>query len=149
MRIDFCGLTLETPRITVSLWSPWRASALEHRLFEMVRTHSRLAQEQDADEWRIHLEDPRTWRAAQQAIVRVLKGWQEEAAGSGERRSWRWLFEGDSDLHGYDHLGEPATLWGFLRVTVERGGPDEPEKVEDVDLEGFGVRFWGEKTGVN
>ncbi len=33
MRIDFYGLVFETPRVTFYLWSPWRAAALEHRLF--------------------------------------------------------------------------------------------------------------------
>ena len=37
MRVDFYGLILETPRVTVYLWSPWRAAALEHRLFESIR----------------------------------------------------------------------------------------------------------------
>jgi hypothetical protein len=144
MRIDFCGLTLETPRVTVYLWSPWRATALEHRIIETVRAHTKQTGEQDADEWRLHLDDARAWRAAHQAILRVVKGWQEEAAGSAERRSWRWLFEGDCDAHGYDHVGEPSTLWAFLRVTVERGGMDDPEKAEDLDLEGVGLRFWGD-----
>jgi len=144
MRIDFCGLNIETPRVTFYVWSPWRAMALEQRLLEAIAAQTRLTIEKDADELRIHVEEHRTWRLAQQALVRVLKGWQEEAAGSDERRGWRWLFEGDSDDHNYDHLGEPSTLWGFLRVTIERGGPDDGEKAEDVDLEGFGLRIWGE-----
>ena len=34
MRIEFFGLTFDTPCVTFYLWSPWRAAALEHRLFE-------------------------------------------------------------------------------------------------------------------
>ena len=34
MRVDFYGLAFETPRVTFYLRSPWRAAALEHKLFE-------------------------------------------------------------------------------------------------------------------
>ena len=37
MRIDFYGLAFETPRVTFYLWSPWRAAAMEHRLFDAIR----------------------------------------------------------------------------------------------------------------
>lgn len=142
MRIDFYGLVFETPRVTFYLWSPWRATALEHRLFDAVKNVVRTEPELAADEMRLHVGDPKTWRGAVQAVVRVLKGWQEEADAGGERRSWRWLLEGDSDAGGYDHAGERASLWGFLRVGLDRGGPGEPEKGEDIDLEGFGLRIW-------
>ena len=33
MLIDFYGLHFQTTRATFYLWSPWRACALEHRLF--------------------------------------------------------------------------------------------------------------------
>lgn len=142
MRIEFYGLVFETPRVTFYLWSPWRATALEHRLFDAVKNVARAEPEQSADEIHLHVGDPKTWRSAVQAVVRVLKGWQEEADAGGERRSWRWLLEGDSDAGGYDHAGERASLWGFLRVGLDRGGPGEPEKGEDIDLEGFGLRIW-------
>jgi hypothetical protein len=29
-------------------------------------------------------------------------------------------------------------------VSLERGGPGEADKGEDVDLQGFGLRIWGE-----
>jgi hypothetical protein len=144
MRVDFYGLAFETPGLTFYLWSPWRASALEHRLFEVVRKLPRVEAEDMADEQRAHISDPKTWRAAVQAMARVLKGWQEEADPGGERRTWRWLLEGDSDADGYDYQGEPASVWGFLRLGIDRGGPGEPDKGEDVDLEGFGFRIWGE-----
>jgi hypothetical protein len=145
MRVDFYGLVLETPRISVYLWSPWRAAALEHRLFEVIRTLPRVLLEKGPDEMRLQIDDPKTFRNALQAAERVLKGWQEEADPGSERRSWRWLLEGDTDADGYDHTGEPISLWGFLRLGLERGVPGEGEKNEDIDLEGFGVQVWGDK----
>jgi hypothetical protein len=146
MRVDFYGLVLETSRVSVYLWSPWRAAALEHRLFEAIRALPRVQMEQGPDEIRLHIDDPKTWRLAMQAAERVLKGWQEEADPGSERRSWRWLLEGDTDASGYDHTGEPVSLWGFLRLSLERGVPGEGEKNEDIDLEGFGLQVWGEKS---
>jgi hypothetical protein len=145
MRVDLYGLAFETPQVTVHLWSPWRCSALEHRLFEAVRQLPRVAQEQGPDEWRLLIADPKTWRAAVQALARVLKGWQEEGDPSTEKRSWRWLIEGDIDAHGYDHNGEPAGVWLLLRVSLDRGGVGEPEKGEDLDLEGFGLLLWANR----
>jgi hypothetical protein len=144
MRVDFYGLAFETPHVTFHLWSPWRAAALEHRLFEAVRNLPRVEGEAGPDELTLHVRDPKTCRAAIQAVARVLKGWQEEADPGSERRSWRWLLEGDSDADGYDHNGEPTSLWGIVRVSLERGGPGEPDKGEDIDLEGFGMRILGE-----
>ncbi len=142
MRIDFYGLAFETPRVTFYLRSPWRAAALEHRLFEAVKALPHARYEEYADEWLAHVVDPRTWRGSLTALARVLKGWQEEADPGSEKRSWRWLLEADTDSDGYDHAGEPACLWAFLRVALDRGSPGEPEKGEDVDLEGFGVQIW-------
>lgn len=141
MLVDFHGLAFETPRVTFYLWTPWRAAALEHRLFEGLRALPRVQFEEGDDDRRIHVDDPKTWRACLQALSRVLKGWQEEAPPGGESRSWRWLMEGDSDRDGYDHTGEAASLWIFLRAVIERGGPDHPEK-EEIDLEGFSLRVW-------
>jgi len=148
MRVDFYGLAFETPCVTVCLWTPWRAAALEHRLFEAVRNLSGTEVEtsQDGDEQRIHITNPKTWRSALQALARVLKGWQEDAAPGEERRSWRWLLEADTDANGYDHTGEEACIWAFLRVSVDRGGPGEPDKGEDIDLEGFGMRIWADNN---
>jgi hypothetical protein len=142
MRVDFYGLAFETPCVTVSLWSPWRAAALEHRLFEAVQSIPGLATTREADECRIEITQPKAWRAALQAIARVLKGWQEEADQGVERRSWRWLIEADIDANGYDHNGEKSSLWAILRLSVDRGGPTEPDKGEDIDMEGFGLRIW-------
>jgi hypothetical protein len=99
-----------------------------------------------SDEWILRLTDSKTWRAALQAVSRVLKGWQEEADPGSERRIWRWLLEGDSDADGYDHNGEPISLWSFLRISLERGGPGDGEKGEDIDLHGFSMRIWRETS---
>jgi hypothetical protein len=144
MRINFYGLAFETPCVTFYLWSPWRAAALEHRLYDVVQQLPRTEAETAPDERRLHILDPKTFRQALQSVARVLKGWQEEADPASERRRWWWLLEGDSDADGYDHVGEPASLWGFLRVSLDRGGPGEPDKGEDIDLEGFGMRIWGD-----
>lgn len=143
MQIDFHGLVFETPCVTFYLWSPWRATALEHRLFEAIHQLPHAEAEDAPDERRVHFRDPRAWKSALQAVARVLKGWQEEADPGGERRAWRWLLEADCDSDGYDHTGEPVSLWALLRVSIDRGGPGEEEKGEDVDLEGFGLQISG------
>jgi hypothetical protein len=144
MRVDFYGLAFETSRVTFYLWSPWRAAALEHRLFDALRQLPRVEVEEGPDEIRLHVTDSKTCRSALVVVERVLKGWQEEADPGSERRSWRWLLEGDTDADGSDHTGEPTSLWGFLRVSLERGGPGEPDKGEDIDLEGFGLQVPGD-----
>ena len=104
--------------------------------------------EKEADELRLTIAEPRGWRSAQQATARVLKGWQEEAADVGdERRTWHWLLEADTDADGYDHTGERLSMWGFLRVGLDRSNPGEDAKSEDVDLNGFGLRIWGQESG--
>ncbi len=143
MRVELYGLAFETPRVSFYLWSPWRCSALEHRLFEAVRQVPRAEFEQAPDEWRLHVADPKGFRASVQAVARVLKGWQEEADPGSERRTWRWLLEGDTDAHGYDHAGEPTSVWALVRVSLERGGVGEPEKGDDLDLEGFSLQILG------
>ena len=147
MRVDFYGLVFETPKVTVYLWSPWRASALEHRLFEAVHGLPGLHTVQEADEMHVEITDAKTWRLALQGVCRVIKGWQEEADPGSERRAWRWLLEADTDDHGYDHQNEPACMWAFLRLALERGCPDESDKSEEVDLNGFGVRIWPVSSG--
>jgi hypothetical protein len=143
MRIDLYGMTFEGPGVTFYLWSPWRCSALEHRLFEGVKALPNVELEQAPDELRLHLTDAKVFRASVQLVERVLKGWQEEASDSGtDRRSWRWMVEADSDSHGYDHTGEKACLWAFLRLSLDRGNPGEGERGEDIDLNGFGFRVW-------
>src|SRR5262245_66242470 len=91
MRVDLFGLTMEAPGVTFYLWSPWRCSALEHKLFESLRSIPNASVEEAGDELRIHVTDPKGWKAAAQNLSRVLKGWQEEASDGGkeERRAWR------------------------------------------------------------
>jgi len=145
MRVEFYGLVFETPLLTFHLFTPWRCAALEHRLFEAVSGLPRCEIEKWPDEWRIRVTDPKVGRAALQAVERVLKGWQEEADPGSERRSWQWLLEGDTNADGYDHSGEPLSLWGLVRASIERGGPADGERGEDVDMEGFCLRIWGEE----
>jgi hypothetical protein len=146
VRVNFYGLSFETPCVSFHLWSPWRAAELEHRLFTAVRTHTRAEPEPGPDEVRLAVTEPKALKAALHAVSRVLKGWQEEADPGGERRSWRWLLEGDTDADGFDHNGDPVALWALVRVSLERGGPGEEgaEKSETIDLEGFSLCIWGE-----
>ena len=145
MRVDLFGLTFETPGVTFYLWSPWRASALEHKLFDSLKAVPSATAETGPDEIRVHVTDAKGWKVAVQGLSRVLKGWQEEAsdAGKDERRSWRWLVEADVDASGYDMHGEKSSVWAYLRLGLDRGGPGENEKGEDIDLNGFGVQVWG------
>ena len=147
MHIDFYGFRFETSRITCVLWSPWRASALEHRLFNEIKQLPGVHLESAPDELRLQVSDVKIWQQALHNMTRILKGWQEEADPGSERRAWRWLLEADTDDHGYDHQNEPACMWAFLRLALERGGPDESDKSEEVDLNGFGVRIWPVSSG--
>jgi hypothetical protein len=114
-------------------------------LFEAVAALPGVRKEKNGEELALHVEDPKTVRAALNGIQRVLKGWQEEADMGSDRRSWRWLIDGDTNADGYDHNGEEFCLWGILRVSLDRSGPGESEKGEDVDMEGFGLRIWADK----
>ncbi|MGL6094492.1 MAG: hypothetical protein ACRC7O_01655 [Fimbriiglobus sp.] len=145
MRVDLFGLSMETPGVTFYLWSPWRCSALEHRLFDAIKGIPGAKLEAEPDEVRVHVTDPKGWKAALVNLSRVLKGWQEEAADAAkdEKRSWRWLIEADVDANGYDMQGEKSSFWAYVRLALDRGGPGEAEKGEDVDLNGFGLCVWG------
>jgi hypothetical protein len=147
MRVDLFGLTMDAPGVTFYLWSPWRCSALEHKLFDSLKGVPNVTPEAAGDELRLHVTDPKGWKLAVQNLSRVLKGWQEEATDGGkeERRSWRWLLEADVDAAGYDMQGERASFWAYLRLGLDRGGPGDAEKGEDIDLNGFGVQVWGNR----
>ena len=120
MRVDLYGLTFETAKVTFYLWSPWRASAIEHRLFDAIRVLPHVELEPAPDELRADITENKTLRLALVAVERILKGWQEEASDAGgDRRIWRWLVEADTDAHGYDHTGERASVWAFLRLTLD------------------------------
>lgn len=143
MQIDFYGFQFEASRITCYLWSPWRAAALEHRLFTEIKQLPGVRLETAPDELRVQIADVQTWKTALTSMSRLLKGWQEEATGAGkERRHYRWLFEADTDEHGYDHANEVASLWVYLRAGIDRGEFEADEPSEWVDLQGFGLRFW-------
>ncbi|HLW67975.1 MAG TPA: hypothetical protein VKS79_21840 [Gemmataceae bacterium] len=144
MRAELYGLIFDTPAITFYLWSPWRASMLEHRLFEAIGHLPNVEIEQEGDEFRVHIDDGKTWRTALQNIERIMKGWQEEAGSGEERRTWYWLIDGDTDAHGYDHAGERACLWAGIRICLDRSNPGESDKREDLDMESFGLQIWRE-----
>jgi hypothetical protein len=144
MQVGLYGLRFVTEKATFFLWSPWRATAIEHRIFEAIRQLPGATLQNEPDELRIDIEEEKTWKLAIKAVERVLKGWQEEASDSnGDRRAWYWLMESDTDANGYDHAGEAAQLWGYLRLLLE--GPTEqngdPGKGEWIDLEGFGFKI--------
>jgi hypothetical protein len=145
MRVDLYGMTFETAEVTFYLWSPWRAAAIEHRLFDAIRQLPHVKAETAPDELQAGVTEGKTVKQALLAVERILKGWQEEASDAGgDRRLWRWLVEADTDAHGYDHTGERASIWAFLRLTLERNAPGETEKgMEEIDLNGFGFRIWG------
>jgi hypothetical protein len=147
MQVELFGLTMETPGVTFYLWSPWRCTALEHKLYDSLKNVPNATLEEAPDELRLHVSEAKGWRVALQNLSRVLKGWQEEATDGGkdERRAWRWLIEADADASGYDMAGEKTSFWCYLRLSIDRGGPADAEKGEDIDLNGFGVRVWGEK----
>ncbi len=148
MLVDLYGLTMDAAGVTFHLWSPWRCSALEHRLFDAVKTAPGVELDTQPDELRVYVEDAKGWKAAVQGMERVLKGWQEEASEAGtDRRSWRWMIESDVDVDGYDLQGEQACFWVYLRLALDRGGPADSEKGEDIDLNGFGISVWTEEKG--
>jgi len=108
-------MVLDTPSVSFHLWTPWRASSLEHKLYEAVHGLPGAKEEKTNDELTTVYEDPKSFRLAVNAVARVLKGWQEEAEMGQDKRSWRWLVDGDTNADGYDHNGEPFGLWGILR----------------------------------
>ena len=74
MRIDLYGMSFDGPGVTYYLWSPWRCSALEHRLFDVVKNIPNAEFEQLPDELRIHLTDGKVYKASVQATERVRVG---------------------------------------------------------------------------
>jgi hypothetical protein len=144
MRVELYGLAMDTPGVSFYLWSPWRCAALEHRLFDAITQVTGGVTEKSNDEARVDIADAKHWKSSLQALERVLKGWQEEGVDAGnEKRGWRWLLEGDVDVDGFDHKGEKSAFWLFVRLAIDRGGPNDGERGEDIDLNGFGVCIWG------
>jgi hypothetical protein len=143
MQINFYGFQFEASRVTCYLWTPWRAAALEHRLFNEVKQLPGVHIESTLDELRVQIADVKAWQQGLVNMSRLLKGWQEEATGAGkERRLYRWLFEADTDEHGYDHANEVASLWVYLRAGLDHGEFEADEPSEWIDLQNFGMRFW-------
>ena len=145
MRLELYGIAMEAPGATVCLWSPWRCLEIEHKLFNAIAVLRPDGIEKAPDEWTWDIPDVRVWKQVLNVVARTLKGWQEEGHDTGsnpEKRAWRWLMEADTDVDGYDHGGEKAAMWAFLRLSIDRGDREAPEKGEDLDLNGFGIRFW-------
>ncbi|VTS07708.1 hypothetical protein [Tuwongella immobilis] len=148
MLIDLYGLTFDTPSVTFFLWSPWRSSSLEHKLFEAMERVPGVTVQRTPEEWRATLDKPQTWKAAITKVEGIMKGWQEDASDAGsERRAWRWMLESDTDSAGYSENGESASMWGFLRILLDSGRPGEEDKGELVDLNGFGLCIHGNQRG--
>ena len=74
MQIDFYGLQFEAARVTCYLWAPWRASALEHRLFNEVKQLPTVHLEQQHEEMRVQITDAKLWKQAMHNMSRMLKG---------------------------------------------------------------------------
>lgn len=148
MQVNLMGLIFETPCVIIHLYSPWRATALENKLFESIRQIPGLQTEETQDDLLIQIRDLKIWKNVLENCVRILKGWQEDADLASERRFWCWLLEADVDADGYDHSAEPASIWVLIRAILERAeiSPDV-SKVEPVDLESFCIQIQGEKPG--
>ncbi len=142
MRVELLGLALETPKVSVSLWTPWNATQLETKLFASIEQVPELQRSERDDEVRLSFKTEQQWDAVMERVVRVLKGWQEDAAGRNEKRHWGWMIDGDRDAYGYDPMGEPACLWARFRLFLERGDPGEFDKSEQVELQALSFRFW-------
>src|SRR5687768_15518230 len=73
MLVDFYGLRFETPQVTFYLWSPWRAAALEHRLFDSLTGLPGVHIEKEEDELRVHVKETKIWKQALLNMCRILK----------------------------------------------------------------------------
>lgn len=142
MRIQIFGLTFETPRVQFLLHDPWRATSLEHRIFENVRKAIKVTPDEDPEGLRITLDDQKLWKPAIQGVIRTLKAWQEEASPViGEQRMWCFVVEGNVTSTGYDIHGNQACIHVYVRLGVVRGGPADGEKGEEIDLDGFNIQI--------
>ncbi len=145
MQISLYSIKFIAQDITIYLWSPWRATALEHRLFDVCRNLPACKVEEEPDEWRIQLKDQASWQKIVQIIARVLDGWKEEANEIGrEHRSWYWVIEAETDRNGYDSEGEPSSVWAYIQLGIEEGNPGEEKSSETLTLDGLSFRFWNE-----
>jgi len=142
MQVELFNLKMVCDSVVCHLWSPWRCSALEIRLFDAVKRLPGAVPSALPDELKLRITSADVWAQAHDAMLTILKGWQEEASeAGGERRAWRWLLEADCDADGYDMNGDPTCFWVYMRALVERGGPDDGEKAEEIDFNGFGLSF--------
>ena len=56
-----------------------------------------------------------------QHVAFCSKAGRKKPLWAQRKRSYRWLIEGDTDEHGYDHTGDVACIWIYLRAGLERG----------------------------
>jgi len=143
MRTQIFGLTFETPKVHLHLRDPWRSTALEHRIFDNLRKAAKLRVDEDADGQHVLIDDVKNWKPALQAVIRTLKAWQEEASPvNAEERLWCFVVEGNVTSSGYDIHGQPASIQVFVRLGLVRGGgPADPDKGEEIDLDGFSIQI--------
>ena len=53
------------------------------------------------------------------------------------------MVEADCDAHGYDHAGEKACVWAFLRLSLSIGATRaRASGAKTSTLNGFGFRVW-------
>ncbi|MEZ6138929.1 MAG: hypothetical protein R3B84_00015 [Zavarzinella sp.] len=143
MKLKLYGISIEAERVTYSLLSPWRASMLEHRLFDSIRAISNVKYEEADAELLLHISAEKPAHESLLMIERIMKGWQEDGSSTKqERRLWHWSLEAEVDARGNDTSGDPTSIWGFLDVSVERFQASEQDKLDEVDLACFSMRIW-------
>ena len=80
MRVDLFGLTMDAPEVTFYLWSPWRCSFLEHKLFDSLKSVPNAKLEPGQDELRLTVADQKGWKAAVQNLFNST--WREAQFGN-------------------------------------------------------------------
>lgn len=147
MEITFYQFCITTQKIAIHLYSCWRASQLEHKLFDSARTIVGKEPDRKDDSLVLTITAESTWNQLFQNWVRILKGWEEDAVPGDERRRWRWVIEGDTDHYGYNHNGDNFALWVFLRTSIEHGEANAAESIDEFDLDALGIQLVPNKTG--
>src|SRR5213592_1202209 len=89
MRVELFGLTMEAPGATFYLWSPWRCSFLEHKLFESLKSVPNATAEPGPDELRIHVADAKGWKLAVQNLSRCSRAGRRSRATSAAKSGGR------------------------------------------------------------
>jgi hypothetical protein len=97
MQIELFTFRFEAARITCYLWSPWRAAALEHRLFNEVKQLPGVHLEQTPEELRVQIDSAGYDHANEVASIWVYLrvGLDRGDMGDGDEPS-EWI-----DLDGF------------------------------------------------